>query len=247
MKRLCWLLLGEDEQIIVKCPSRTQRTFVISGALLFITLFISFIGYYQLFNILFANLFIASSLSLFLTLLFLNVYRLCLVTLTSKMRNFSFGYASSLFIRLTFILLMGLIHSKGFELFFWNQLFHWDNLKYGFILNSVHSLHTDIPITWILTFSILLLTVLPFLVKFRLGAGTKYYLYKQHLRDTLIINEYQNFKKIYAEIFLNNYQITITVQEKYSDPPFNTKPILENKIWGSHEDFLKLLSPDKTD
>ncbi|MCA0958295.1 DUF4407 domain-containing protein [Muricauda ruestringensis] len=119
--RFLWKVVGEDEQILDHCGKKIQAVFAISG-LLFLSLFlIGILSYRYVFNGIFKIPTISWLLALIWTISIFNIYKLNLSTLSANKPKYSAGYVISLFIRIVFMVLIGITLIKPLEAFIFNK------------------------------------------------------------------------------------------------------------------------------
>jgi len=242
MKEVLWKLVGEDFQILMSADKNIRNRFLYSGVIMLLICLISLIGFTQLLFLMFNHFPIIVVISLFLTWLFFNIYKLCLITLSVRAKIYNIGYVFSLLIRVVFISFMAIIISKGFEYFLFNTVFPYFNFQsqIGFILNAINELNNNVPGIWAITFLTILLIISPFIIKFTVKPDDKYFSIQENINREIILNNYEDFKSLYNQEFLNNFSLNINVKEKFYDPPFNKSPIIDKRVYGTNKDFLKV-------
>lgn len=247
MQLVLWKIACEDYQVLLRASKKNRRAFTCSGIVMCLNYLIAFLGLYQFFEIIFMNVFIAIILGAFVTVVFMNIYKLCLTTLNKDEKSYSISYILSLLGRLVFVGFIGLLIVKGFESFLVFTLFEKLNLvEYeGKILLSLRDINKNIPWIWVFTIFLLLIFISPFLLKFSIKPTSQYVLEKRTIEKKIILEDYQRFKDVYKSIFFRDYNLPIEFKENYLDPPFNTIPIVIKKKLGTNEDFLNSLTSEE--
>ena len=247
MQLTLWKMACEDYQILYQASKKTRRVFTFSGVVMGINYMLSLLGLYQFFEIIFVDIFIALLLGAFVTIVFMNIYKLCLTTLNKNEKTFSLSYLASLLGRLIFVGFIGLLIIKGFESFLIFTVFEKLTLAdyEGKILLSLRTIHSKFPWIWMVTITLLTLFILPFFIKVSIKAGSIYIQEKKTVEKNLILEDYKRFKKRYATIFQRDYNLSIEIKEHYLDPPFNTIPLIVTQNLGTTEDFIKFLNSEE--
>lgn len=247
MQLVLWKIACEDYQVLLRASKKSRRAFTCSGIVMCLNYLIALFGLYQFFEIIFINIFIATILGAFVTVVFMNIYKLCLTTLNKDEKSFSISYILSLLGRLVFIGFIGLLIVKGFESFLVFTLFEKLNLVdyEGKILLSLQDINNSISWIWVSTTLFLSMFISPFLIKFSIKPNSKYVLEKRAIEKKIILDDYTRFKDVYNTIFFRDYKLPIEFKENYLDPPFNTIPIVISKKLGTNEDFLNSLPTEE--
>lgn len=247
MQLALWKMACEDYQILYQANKKTRRAFTFSGVVMGINYMVSLLGLYQLFEVIFVDIFIALVLGAFVTIVFMNIYKLCLTTLNKDEKTFSLSYLASLLGRLIFVGFIGLLIIKGFESFLIFTVFEKLRLAdyEGKILLSLRTIHSKFPWIWMETIALLTLFILPFFIKVSIKAGSIYIQEKKTVEKNIILEDYKRFKKRYAIIFQRDYNLSIEIKEHYLDPPFNTIPLIVTQNLGTTEDFIKFLNSEE--
>ena len=247
MQLVLWKIACEDYQVLLGASKNSRRAFTCSGIVMCLNYLIALLGLYQFFEIIFINVIIAILLEAFVTVVFMNIYKLCLTTLNKDEKRYSISYIISLLGRLIFVGFIGLLIVKGFKSFLVFTLFEKLNLvEYeGKILLSVQDINKNIPWIWVSTIFLLIIFISPFLIKFSIKPTSKYVLEKKAIEKKIILDDYKRFKEVYSNIFFRDYKLPIHFKESYLDPPFNTIPIVIAKKLGTNEDFLNSLTAEE--
>lgn len=247
MQLTLWKLACEDYQVLYQASKKTQRAFTYSGVVMGVNYLISFLGLYQFFEIIFSKIFIALLLGAFVTIVFMNIYKLCLTTLNKDEKKFSLSYLASLLGRLIFVGFIGLLIIKGFESFLIFTVFEKLTLAGydGKILLSLRTINTEFAWIWIVTAALLTLFISPFFIKVSIKADSIYIQQKKSIEKKLILEDYEKFREVYQLIFKRDYNLSIEFKENYIDPPFNTIPITITENLGATEDFLNFLNSEE--
>ncbi len=178
------------------------------------------------------------AISLFISLMLFNIYRLNLITLTPNRLKYDYGYLISLLVRIVFLVLIGLSISKPLE----TLLFEKIGLGQGqSFISSIRILNGDYPIVWIFTFLFITLFISPLFIKITVNPSNTYSRSILILNKKLIEEDYDYFKTNYSLIFEKSIGIKIEVTEKYEDPPFNTIRKKNTLKVGTEKDFINHL------
>ncbi|WP_435623162.1 DUF4407 domain-containing protein [Flagellimonas sp.] len=113
--RFLWKIVGEDQQILSHCGKKTQMIFAISGFLFFVLFFLGILSYRYVFNGIFKIPTISWLLALIWAIIIFNIYKLNLSTLSPNKPKYNTGYVMSLFIRIVFMVLVGITLIKPLE------------------------------------------------------------------------------------------------------------------------------------
>ena len=247
MQLALWKMACEDYQILYQASKKTRRAFTFSGVVMGINYMVSLLGLYQFFEVIFVDIFIALVLGAFVTIVFMNIYKLCLTTLNKDEKTFSLSYLASLLGRLIFVGFIGLLIIKGFESFLIFTVFEKLRLAdyEGKILLSLRTIHSKFPWIWMVTIALLTLFILPFFIKVSIKTGSIYIQEKKTVEKNIILEDYKRFKKRYAIIFQRDYNLSIEIKEHCLDPPFNTIPLIVTQNLGTTEDFIKFLNSEE--
>jgi hypothetical protein len=233
-----WKVAGEDYQIVSKAQKDIQNRFLISGMLIIFIFFICFISFFFSFNLIFNQTVFAVIISVFVTLMFYNIYKINLITLSPEKLAYSFPYIVSLFIRLVFLLLIGIVISKPLEAVLFKFLLADQNMPF---ISSIKTLNSEYPAIWIFTFFIVILVAIPFLLKFTINPTNQYSRSRIILNKRIVENDYSIFKKNYSKIFEKSIGEKLEVIENYEDPPFNTIKKKDKRKIGTEKEFLNHL------
>ena len=168
MRLQLWKLVCEDCQILFRSSHKTRRAFTWSGIAMCFNYVMSVLGMFHFFELIFSSIILSIGLSIFVTMIFMNIYKLCLSTLTKNETSYSLGYAASLLIRLIFVGFIGLIIVTGFEGFLAFYVFDFFNPNdyVGLILLSLNKLISISYFYWLLLVSFMVLFITPFIIKF---------------------------------------------------------------------------------
>jgi hypothetical protein len=100
------------------------------------------------------------------------------------------------------------------------------------LLSEVHKL------SFLISIIIVGLFLLPGAIIYSISKNDEYYKLKSEYDSSIILNAYKAFTKEYSFIFLQKYNLRITVYSVYEDPPFNTKRKQDN-MYQIESDFFK--------
>lgn len=112
-------------------------------------------------------------------------------------------------------------------------------LKGSFFMQRIKFLVGTQPLSYLISLFVILLFVFPVYVKFRIKDSQDYFELKEKYEMNLVLSEYENFKRLYSDMFQREHSSEVAFQEKFEDPPFNTVPIVKYPSVGSESDFLK--------
>lgn len=99
----------------------------------------------------------------------------------------------------------------------------------NFYTHRLILLSTKHPISWLVTLAVILVFIAPLLLKGFLNVSNEYYQIKKDIEIKIVLDEYQSFKESYNSFFKGKYAKEIKWEERYLDPPFNTKPKTDDK------------------
>ena len=111
----------------------------------------------------------------------------------------------------------------------------------NFFFNGLLLFNKEFAKIWFLTILLLLLFLLPLVLKFAIVTNRQYSIKTERLQRMIILEEYEDFKSRYLEIFKKNNTELIVWHENYNDPPFNTRRKKINEKLGNEKDFLNQL------
>ncbi len=117
-----WKVVGEDGQILNRCGNKTQTVFAISGFIFLLLSLVGILSYRYVFNGIFKIPTFSWPLAFIWTIIIFNIYRLNLSTLSAYKPKYNVGYIFSLFIRVFFMILIGITLIKPMEAYIFNKL-----------------------------------------------------------------------------------------------------------------------------
>jgi len=79
------------------------------------------------------------------------------------------------------------------------------------------------PITWLISFLLILIFLLPGYLIYSISANDSYFKMKKEKESELITEEYAAFLHWYSQVFSECYDLNISFYSPYEDPPFNTR------------------------
>lgn len=114
------------------------------------------------------------------------------------------------------------------------------NLVYSsnYFTYSITVLNTRYPQCWLFTSVILFIFLFPAYLKNRLDEQSIYYNIRKKIEAQLVIDEYNNFKKQYAQIHLDKFKMDLNVSELFIDPPFNTIRKVDQRKFLNEDDLI---------
>lgn len=112
-----------------------------------------------------------------------------------------------------------------------------------YFVERVSILSTDgfFMLSWLFTLVVISIFLLPVYLKRNINGQNPYLHEKKQVYQNLILNQYQSFKAEYQQLFWKQYQLKVDYSEKYSNPPFNTRPLHNERDHQSQENFLEKL------
>jgi len=243
---------GEDDYIIRKCEKRIQFSFASIG--LFVLLI--FIGCWASATLFMSHLFKDSILmSVFVgiiwAMLVTNIYLLLLYTIspailpiathTSESKGLKkvqidkheSAFTSSLILRLSLITLLAIIITQPFNVLIFSPSFEESNL-YAKEIRSILSTH---PLAWLTTILGSIVFMLPIYWKYAIRNRGGFYDEKRKIENQLVLDNYKEFKNIYAATF--NKRII-----EYNRKTWNNMSPLLNKLEKINGDTFKLIYED---
>jgi hypothetical protein len=233
-----WKVAGEDYQIVSKANNNIQNRFLISGMLIVFIFFVCFISFFFSFKLIFNQTIFAVIISLFVTLMFYNIYKINLITLSPIKLTYCFPYLVSLFVRMIFLMIIGIVISKPLEAVLFKFFLADQNMPF---ISSIKTLNGEYPAIWLFTFFIIVLVAIPFFLKFTINPANQYSRSIIVLNKKLVENDYLIFKNNYSKIFEKSIGGKLEVIENYEDPPFNTIKKKDKRKIGTEKEFLNHL------
>ncbi len=233
-----WKVAGEDYQIVSKANKDIQNRFLISGILIVFIFLVCFISFFFSFKLIFNQTVFAVIISVFVTLMFYNIYKINLITLSPIKLTYSFSYLVSLFVRMIFLMIIGIVIAKPLEAVLFKFLLSSENMPF---ISSIKTLNSEYPAIWVFTFFIIVLVAIPFFLKFTINPANQYSRSRIILNKKIVENDYSNFKKNYSIIFEKSIGEKLEVIENYEDPPFNTVKKKDKRKIGTEKEFLNHL------
>jgi hypothetical protein len=103
---------------------------------------------------------------------------------------------------------------------------------------SIIVLNTRYPQCWLFTSVILFIFLFPAYLKHSLDEQSIYYNIRKEIESNLVIDEYTNFKKQYAQIHLDKFKMNLNVSELFIDPPFNTIRKVDQRKFLNEDDLI---------
>jgi hypothetical protein len=263
-----WKLAGADPVILKDSGKQSQKRFLLIGVLyIFINLviFFSFLGlFYGVFETFIAGVFGAS----LMTFIIGNIYRLTLISLepqTLPMKKDTGSFYASMVIRYTIICLFAVFVSKCLETSLFGFLVdnevnaHMDSIapkmpgkfvyqESNLFLEHMKMLNLHQPWIWGITLIIISFFLLPIILRAELRKRKEYYSRKRIIDKALVEDFYSNTQSYINTIYGNLYKqykdkkmVYRVHEEKYLDPPFNTKLKTGRSYWNrSMNDFANL-------
>ncbi len=127
-----------------------------------------------------------------------------------------------------------LIHEKETILSETEKVFQTSN----FFFNGLLIFNKKYPLVWLMSVLLLILFLLPLLLKFVTAQNSAYARQRFQLQRSIILKDYDNFKLKYPQSFKGIPIELIVWEEKYEDPPFNTKRIVIQENFGKEKNFI---------
>lgn len=103
---------------------------------------------------------------------------------------------------------------------------------------STHSKHFY---SFLITLIIVVVFLLPAILKYYISETSSYYAINAKIEKDIIEEHYNKTKIIFTELLYTVSGKNIHIEEKYSDPPFNTIPIAEDRNFSEEKDFLDII------
>lgn len=255
-----WKISGGDAAIIQRCNAQTRLLFSCMGAFIAIIFVVTFWAFcYSLFQVFddsgAAAIVLAVLLALFFSLLIGTIY-LFLVTTFSKnqlpVKRHPRTKFFSFFIRIGFLVFMGILVSKPIEIHLLDSHLQKTVLQnaqgsavtehgFGYKLKMVATAK-EYAWTWWFSFIFIALYLTPIMVKLSLPAKEEYYAIKTQMEQKLVDREYEQFKKTYAGL-MAPLGTNISFYEPFDDAPYNTRRKKDARVFDkSNEDLLQWLT-----
>lgn len=111
-----------------------------------------------------------------------------------------------------------------------------DNSNY--FTHSILIINRKYPLCWLITFICTLIFLIPAYLKNLLREQSNFYSLKKEIESKLIAEEYISFKERYKTILLNQYGVDKSYCESYYDAPFNTKRIIDERVFLKEDDLI---------
>lgn len=116
-----------------------------------------------------------------------------------------------------------------------------------YFIRSLILINEKHPQIWLLTISLVLLFLTPFILKFTTSPSGFYNRKRLIVQEKIVKDEYRFFKLFYPKAFTASIGEALHVIENHKDPPFNTIKIKDERIIGLENDFIKYLYGNKDD
>lgn len=110
--------------------------------------------------------------------------------------------------------------------------------KSPFFVYRLSILNQAVPQSWLVTFSMMALFMLPAIIKYLLPSSGEYYTRKTQIERELIESAYRQFKSEYTYILSVRYKLDTEWIDHYVDPPYNTKRVIRRVNTASEQDLL---------
>jgi len=240
-------VVGEDPQLLNKCEPEIRKKFFWSCSILIGIFLCSLIGFYKSFDLIFnyvndydvrvervSKIFVLG-VSVFISFMLYNIYKLNLITLSPNKLQYSFGYIISLSFRLLFFIIIGVAISKPLELVVFNP-----ELTSGAkdFISNIRKYNVTHPEIWLITILFLALFTTPFFIKFFINPSNSYSRSKMVLNKKIIEDDYLLFKQRLPTLFEQSMEERIELEEMFEDPPYNTIKKKDDRKIGDVEDFI---------
>jgi hypothetical protein len=95
-----------------------------------------------------------------------------------------------------------------------------------------------LPIAWLFTIINVVLFLLPAGLKYFIAENDIYYIKKSKNDKSLIEEHYNQFKINFKNRMFVTTGKVIEFKENYKNPPYNTKPLTENRIFKDEQEFI---------
>lgn len=92
----------------------------------------------------------------------------------------------------------------------------------NFYTRRIQLINSRFPMSWVVTFVVVLFFVVPIWLKYRIRSQSNFYEIKKVREERLVLDKYDGFKERYSAVFLNRFRIATEWYESCTDPPFNT-------------------------
>jgi predicted PurR-regulated permease PerM len=263
-----WKLAGADPTILRESGEQSQRRFLLIGVLYILvntTIFLSFFGLFLgVFETFFAGFFGAA----LMTFVIGNIYRLTLISLepqTLPIKRELGSFIASMGVRYTVICLFAIFVSKCLETSLFGYLvdqevaLHMKSLtprapsnfvyqESSLFLEHMIMLNKHQQWVWGITLVVVMFFLMPVILRAELRKRKEYYSIKRIIDKALVEDFYKNtrsylnmrYGKLYEQ-YKDKKMVYRVHEDKYLDPPFNTKLKSErSNIQGSMNDFANL-------
>jgi len=263
-----WKLAGADPFILKDSGKQSQKSFFVIGVLYVFINLIIFFSFFGLFIGVFETFFVGIFGAFLMTFIIGNIYRLTLISLepqTLPIKRELGSFIASMIVRYTVICLFAIFVSKCLETTLFGFLV--DNevqlfmdslaprspnnfvynesslfLEHMIMLNKYH------PWIWGVTAIIISFFLLPVVLRAELRKRKEYYSIKRGRDKALVEDFYKNTNGYINMLYSNLYEqyksknlVYRAHEEKYLDPPFNTKLKSGRSLWNrTMNDFANL-------
>jgi len=112
--------------------------------------------------------------------------------------------------------------------------------KADFFIESIKE-SSKLPIAWLMTLISIFLFLLPAALKYFIAENDIYYIKKSKNDKSLIEESYIQFKIDYKNLIFKTTGKVIEFKERFKNPPYNTKPLIDNKSFKEEKDLIDLI------
>lgn len=111
----------------------------------------------------------------------------------------------------------------------------------SFFLQRLKFLYAYYPQSWGITLIVIFIFLLPAGIKYYISETTSYYARKTSIEKNMILEDYADFKQNYADLFFRETGKSISFDEQFEDPPFNTVHKSDKRNFETEKDFLNII------
>lgn len=266
-----WKLAGADPFILKDSGEQSQKRFLLIGSLYVFINLIIFFSFFGLFVGVFDRFLAGVFGAVLMTFIIGNIYRLTLISLEPQTLPNKIGKGSmiaSMSVRYIVVCLFAIFVAKCLETTLFGYLvdaeveFHMKSLtprdgskfvyqESSLFLKHMIMLNKHQPWVWVITILVVLFFILPIVLRAALRKRKEYYSIKRIIDKALVDDFYKNTKSYLHQLYSNLYRQREKItrkkqsfqghQERYIDPPYNTRlKTSSSRFNGTMTDFANL-------
>ncbi|HEY4063641.1 MAG TPA: DUF4407 domain-containing protein [Puia sp.] len=117
----------------------------------------------------------------------------------------------------------------------------------NFYTRKIQLINSQYPLSWLVTFIVVLLFIIPIGLKYHIRSKSNFYERKKALEEHIVCERYEDFKERYVATFSTRYGISTTWYESCTDPPFNTRKKEEKQEHADQQELLARIYDNEED